>query len=70
MTCFYSVYSRLQTQLGIYADKIMCFYFLTSLIGGRQGRVQEPTHLAEIRNSAVADSRHQITAFDGCCKVR
>ena len=42
----------------------------THLIGGRQGRVPEPTQQAEIRNSAVTDSRHQITALDGCCKVR
>ena len=38
--------------------------------GGRQGRVPEPTQRAEIRKSAVTDSRHQITAIDGCCKVR
>ena len=38
------------------------------IIGGRQGRVPEPTQRAEIRNSAVTDSRHQITAFDGSRK--
>ena len=39
-------------------------------IGGRQGRVPEPTQRAEIRHSAVTDSRHQITALDDRCKVR
>ena len=29
-------------------------------IGGRQGRVPEPTQQAEIRKSAVYDSRHQM----------
>ena len=38
--------------------------------GGRQGRVPEPTQRAEIRHSAVTDSRHQITALDDRCKVR
>ena len=41
-----------------------------AIMGGRQGRVPEPTQRAEIRNSAITDSRHQITALDGCCKVR
>ena len=40
------------------------------IIGWRQGRAPEPTQWAEIRNSAVTDSRHQITELDGCCKVR
>ena len=31
---------------------------LEQTIGGRQGRVPEPTQRAEIRNSAVTDSRH------------
>ena len=44
--------------------------FVNNLNGGRQGRVPEPTQRAEIRKSAVTDSRHQITAHDGCCKVR
>ena len=44
--------------------------FVNNLNGGHQGRVPEPTQLAEIRKSAVTDSRHQITAHDGCCKVR
>ena len=44
-------------------------------IGGRQGRVPEPTQRAKIRNSAITDwqwfgARHQITALDGSCKVR
>ena len=46
-----------------------CEYFVLVLVEGRQGRVPEPTQRAEIRNSIVTDSRHQITAVDGC-KVR
>ena len=62
------LYQTHHTRLLISVPEILIMYVI--IIGGRQGRVPEPTQRAEIRHSAVTDSRHQITALDDRCKVR